>query len=124
MINNIKDGSGERLKTIRKELGLTQVQFASKLNISNGHLSDLEKDRKNITDSLIQILNFTYQVNSNWLTTGNGKIFDETDDLYKLFGYMINDMEEDEKKFMKNFLSLSQENRKQTIQFLKKLVSD
>ena len=46
MINNIEDGSAERLKALRKALKMTQVEFAEIINSSNGHVSDMEKGRK------------------------------------------------------------------------------
>ena len=49
IINNIKTGSGNRLKEIRKTLDLSQKELASILNISVGHMCDLEHSRKNIT---------------------------------------------------------------------------
>lgn len=124
MINNIKDGSGSRLKEFRKALSLTQIEFAKKLNVSNGHVSDLEKDRKNITESLLKLLNYEFKLNINWLITGKGEMFQETDDLFELFGYMINEMDENEKKFMKNFLALPKKERQMAISFLSKLTKE
>ena len=78
MINNIYDGSGERLFQIRKALGMTQIDFAKTLNSSNGHVSDMEKDRKNITDSTIELLKLKCNVNADWLRTGTGEMFVRT----------------------------------------------
>lgn len=36
---------GEKIKQVRKELGLTQKDFAAKLNISRSNLSDIENGR-------------------------------------------------------------------------------
>ena len=78
MINNIYDGSGERLFQIRKALKMTQMDFAKTLNSSNGHVSDMEKDKKNITDSTIELLKLKCNVNANWLRTGIGEMFVKT----------------------------------------------
>lgn len=72
MINNNYDGSGGRLFRIRKALGMTQIEFAKIINSSNGHVSDMEKDRKNITESTIELLKLKCNVNEDWLRTGAG----------------------------------------------------
>lgn len=38
---------GERIKNLRKENNLTQVELAKKSNISRSYLADIEKDRYN-----------------------------------------------------------------------------
>ena len=78
MINNAYDGSGERLFCIRKALGMTQIEFAKIVNSSNGHVSDMEKDRKNITESTIELLKLKCNVNEDWLRTGAGEMFSKT----------------------------------------------
>lgn len=75
MINNRQDGSGERLYQIRKNLGMTQIEFAKIINSSNGHISDMEKDRKNITESTIELLKLKCNVNETWLREGTGEMF-------------------------------------------------
>ena len=72
MINNIEDGSAERLKALRKALKMTQVEFAEIINSSNGHVSDMEKGRKNITDSTMDLLELKKNVNIDWVKTGRG----------------------------------------------------
>lgn len=75
MINNIKDGSSERLKLIRRTLNMTQAEFADIINSSNGHVSDMEKGRKNITESTMDLLKLKKNVNIEWLKTGTGDMF-------------------------------------------------
>lgn len=95
MIDNEIDGSGFRLKEIRKALRLTQIDFANIINTSNGHVSDMEKDRKNITDTTIDLLKLKCNVNENWLRTGEGgeeNMFikpSPTNLAYNHFGYLM-----------------------------------
>ncbi len=78
MINNQSDGSGERLFLIRKALGMKQVDLAKILNSSNGHVSDMEKDRKNITESTIELLILKCNVSEEYLRYGTGDMFAKT----------------------------------------------
>ena len=43
----------ERLKELRKALGLKQGDFAAALSISQGHLSDIENGRKEVSEFLL-----------------------------------------------------------------------
>uniref|UniRef100_UPI004057146A helix-turn-helix domain-containing protein n=1 Tax=Agathobacter sp. TaxID=2021311 RepID=UPI004057146A len=112
MINNIYDGSGERLFQIRKKLKMTQIDFSKILNSSNGHVSDMEKDRKNITDSTIELLKLKLNVNSDWLRTGLGEMFIKTpsntmEQLKKEFN-----LDEFSYNFVYEYLKLGNEQRK------------
>ena len=44
-----------RLKQLRKALNLKQGDFAAALSISQGHLSDVENGRKEVSDRIISI---------------------------------------------------------------------
>lgn len=77
MINNIEDGSADRLKVLRKSLKMTQIEIANIINSSNGHVSDMEKGRKNITDSTMDLLDLKLNVNIDWLRSGKGEMFKE-----------------------------------------------
>lgn len=112
MINNKLDGSGERLKEFRKELKKTQVEFASLINSSNGHLSDMEKDRKNITDSTIELLKLKLNLNENWLRTGEGDKFNKLNDdeeLSKYVGSLLGSDDKFKKELILTLLKLDQD---------------
>lgn len=96
MINNIEDGSAERLKTLRKSLGMTQIEFAEIINSSNGHVSDMEKGRKNITDSTMDLLELKKNVNIDWLRTGKGEMFNELPEEDEVAAYVSDLLEDDE----------------------------
>lgn len=97
MINNIEDGSAERLKALRKALKMTQVEFAEIINSSNGHVSDMEKGRKNITDSTMDLLELKKNVNIDWVKTGRGEMFNELPEEDEVAAYVSDLLEDDEK---------------------------
>lgn len=97
MINNIEDGSAERLKALRKALKMTQVEFAEIINFSNGHVSDMEKGRKNITDSTMDLLELKKNVNIDWVKTGRGEMFNELPEEDEVDAYVSDLLEDDEK---------------------------
>ena len=75
----------DRLKYIRKYFMLSQEEFGKKINIkSRSHISSLEKGTKNITDRIISDVCREFNINENWLRTGKGDMFSDTNDLIKL----------------------------------------
>ena len=65
----------ERVKYFRKNiLHLSQKEFAKKLNISGSNLSNIEIGRINLTDRVINEICDVYNINKEWLCTGEGEI--------------------------------------------------
>ncbi len=63
-----------RIKEVRLSRGLTQQAFASKLGIVQGVLSDVERGKKYPSDTLLIALCHLYEINEEWLLTGNGEV--------------------------------------------------
>lgn len=123
LINNINDGSGERLFLIRKALNMKQIDFAKVINSSNGHVSDMEKDRKNITDSTIELLKLKLDVNEDYLRYGTGEMFLKTpagilEQLKKEF-----DLDEFNYNLVYTYLKLSKQNRKSIRDFFYNVIN-
>ncbi|MDR2536069.1 MAG: helix-turn-helix domain-containing protein [Treponema sp.] len=76
----IADGIHERIIKIRKFLGLTQKDFAEKINISKAYVGAIELNRRKINERIIRIICFTYNINETWLKNGTGTMFNETND--------------------------------------------
>ena len=64
-----------RFGEIRKALGLTQIEFADDLKISQSHASAMEMGSRKIPERIIKIICFTYKVNESWFKTGRGRMF-------------------------------------------------
>lgn len=67
----------ERFKAARKALGLTQVEFAEKLGMTQAGVSAIESGRVKTSDRMIQILSNTFNINAEWLRTGEGEMLVE-----------------------------------------------
>lgn len=64
----------QRIKIIRKHYRLTQGVFAEKLGVKQNTISVLEKDGSNVTESIKMILKSSFDININWLETGEGEM--------------------------------------------------
>ncbi len=58
---------GNRLKTVRKILGLSQEDLADKLNLTRSSISKCEKDKSFVSEQTLKILAQQYKVNLNYL---------------------------------------------------------
>lgn len=65
----------ERIKALRKELKLTQQEFADKLKISRGNIGAYEVGKNAPSDAVIALICKTFNVNEEWLRTGVGDMF-------------------------------------------------
>lgn len=65
----------DRIKKIRKELELTQQEFSEKIGSSQNVIANYEIGRRNPSNSVINNICKTFNVNEEWLRTGVGEMF-------------------------------------------------
>ena len=96
----------ERLKLLRKELGLTQIEFGEKIGLKKSAASQVEKDGYSINPRLLQLICSTFNISEKWLTEGKGDMYtsDEEVILDKLAG--MYDLSESQMAFAKQWLQL------------------
>ncbi|WP_428668032.1 helix-turn-helix domain-containing protein [Runella sp.] len=82
---------GEKIKAIRKALGLTQAEFAKKIGTAQNVIPALEKDKRALGQRVISDILTTFAVNPEWWERGTGGMF-LNDGLQKLI-VTINPME-------------------------------
>lgn len=68
---------GRRVRELRKELGLTLEKFGKPLGVGKTAISKIENDERSLTDQMIISICREYNVNEEWLRTGEGKPFKE-----------------------------------------------
>lgn len=68
---------GERIKKLRKELGLSMEAFGNKIKMTNSNISKMEKDLRIVTDRTITMICAEFNVNEEWLRNGEGDMFVE-----------------------------------------------
>lgn len=64
-----------RLKKLRKEFCLTQQEFADRIDISRGNIASYEVGKNAPSNAVISLICREFNVNKNWLQTGNGDMF-------------------------------------------------
>ncbi len=70
----------ERVKEIRKTLGLTLEKFGERIGVTRGSMSNIENGNRNLTEQMTKSICREFSVDYMWLTTGDGEMFIDTDD--------------------------------------------
>lgn len=65
----------ERIKKLRKTLGLTQQEFADRLGTTRNNIAGYEIDRRSPSSSVISLICREFGVSEEWLRTGEGDMF-------------------------------------------------
>lgn len=66
---------GERIAKVRNHYHLTQTQFGEQIGVSRDVITNLENNRTTPDNLFIGRICDLYNVNENWIKTGNGDIF-------------------------------------------------
>lgn len=70
----------DRLKMLRKDLGLTQEKFADRLKMKRNTIATYEIGRNEPIDAVISLICKEFNVNDKWLRTGEGEMYKEPED--------------------------------------------
>ena len=65
----------ERIKELRKSLGITQQEFADKLGLKRNTIATYEIGKAVPSDRVVSDLCNKYNVNEEWHRTGEGEMF-------------------------------------------------
>ena len=65
----------ERIKELRKTIGLTQGQFAKRIAIVASYISEIESGVRKINERAVRLIIAEYNVNEAWLRHGKGAMF-------------------------------------------------
>lgn len=70
----------ERIKELRKTIGITQQELADKLRLKRNTIATYEIGKAIPSDRVISDLCNKYSVNEEWLRSGNGEMFKQPSD--------------------------------------------
>lgn len=102
---------GERIKTIREELNITQATFSDKLGTARNTIANYEIGRREPMESTIKAICREFHVNYDWLKDGEGEMFESlpesmVDELAQEF-----DLDELDRNIILGYLRLSTSDR-------------
>ena len=114
----------ERIKELRKCLGLSQDAFGERLGVTGAAVSRIEKGERGLTEQMALSICREFRVNYLWLMEGKGDMFFGTpesvvDELAE--DYKLDDID---KKIIEKYLELSEEQRAVIKGYLKSVFGD
>ena len=65
----------DRIREIRKKMGLNMEQFANRLGVTTSTVSMIESGKRNPSSPTIKAICREFHVNEEWLTNGEGEMF-------------------------------------------------
>ena len=112
---------GERVKNIRKTLGLTLERFGNRLGVTKVAVSNIEKGNRNLTEQMAKSICREYNVNYDYLINGNGDpfsdapqtILDELCEQYKCDAL--------DRSIIQEYLELDDDDRKVVKEYVRKI---
>lgn len=63
---------GERVKAVRDEKHMTMEEFGKHLGVTKVAISNIEKDKRGLTEQMLKSICREFNVNEDWLRTGAG----------------------------------------------------
>lgn len=95
----------KRIKYLRKDvLNLTQEAFANKINLSRNFIAQLELGTKLPSDRTIADICQEFNVNEEWLRTGEGEMFKKRTRNQEILAFANDIMEDVDDSFKKRFI--------------------
>lgn len=119
---------GERIKAIRKKLGLSQAEFAKGLDLSRSRIGYIEKGDRSLTDRTLNDMVREYGISRDYILTGEGEMFMDLDKSSEIVNYIRELCENDQEKAdlvietYKMFIDLSTKDKKIINALVKSLV--
>ena len=92
-----------RIKQIRKENNLTQVEFGERIGVKGNTVTNYETGLRNPTDAVILSICREFNVNENWLRNGTGDMYKERDGS---FTELLSELEESDDDFIKSLITV------------------
>lgn len=117
MNNSVHD----RLKEIRANKRLNQSDFAKSLGIGQSTLAMLEVGKRDILDRHIKTICSIYEVNEDWLRTGRGEMYVQSDVFSLDEKARQHNLSELEIDIMKGYMELPPESRNDLISMFGKI---
>lgn len=94
----------ERIKELRKALGLTLERFGEALGVGKTAINKIESGQNNVTDQMFKSICREFDVNAEWLRTGEGEMFKELSRSEKIAVFLTDVLKDEDDSFRKQFI--------------------
>lgn len=96
----------ERIKIIREHYRLTQDEFGKRIGSARNTIANYESGNRSPSNSVVLSICREFNVNENWLRTGEGKMFVEMDKESELMSWAGSVLGGVDDSFKKRFVKM------------------
>lgn len=86
----------DRIKDIRKDLKLTQKEFAESVGMAENTVCLIENGKRKISEKTIHIICRTFDINLHWLVTGEGEKYKNDNKISFIMGRLLSSNEKED----------------------------
>ena len=97
-----------RIKELRKALGLSMESFGARLGVTKATVSRIENGVNNVTSQMIASICREYNVNKDWLENGTGSMFVDLSPAEMAAGIVANAIASGDDFVISTFVALGQ----------------
>lgn len=101
----------ERIKQLRKHLGLNQTEFGARIGVKQTTIAGYERGASTPLDAVVSAICREFNVSERWLREGEGEMFlpqDDADELMALAGrFLGNNPTEVQKRFARAVFTMT-----------------
>lgn len=117
-----------RIRDLRKALGLTQSAFGSRLGVKGNTIANYESNLRVPSDAIIFSICREFDVNEEWLRTGSGDMFivkTRSQEIVDFMSELMNDPDDSfKRRFIESIAQLSEEEWKVIEQIIDRLLAE
>ncbi len=116
----------DRIKQVRVDAGLTQEKFADRLGLKRNSVANYEIGRNVPLDAILLSICREFNINENWLRTGEGDMhcFTGDDDEYEIALKEIGSSDPMAKQVILNYWHMSNSEKELLWSFIKRLLKE
>lgn len=100
---------GERIKEVRKTVGLTQSEFGEKIGIKGNTVTNYEADRREPQEVTLKAICDKFGIRYKWLKYGDGKMTAEVgNDVLSIINQILSSEDETTKQVFRAFANFDE----------------
>lgn len=94
----------ERIKELRRTLGLTLERFGDALGVQKSAVSKWERGENSVPEQMFKSICREFDVREEWLRTGEGEMFKELSRSEKIAVFLTDVLKDEDDSFRKQFI--------------------
>ncbi len=97
---------GERIREIRKALGMTMDAFGEKIGVTKSTISNIENGNRDANERMMKSVCREFDINETWLRTGKGDMKIQRTRNQVVTDFLVSTIKEDDDNFKKRLIEV------------------